>query len=127
MTRDESQAAHACALGGTMPENDYKIFFIANWNHAGTQKFISHQLHDDEETTLCGLKWSELKGDWQLVDVKKPNCVRCERSARMNTLKEYQWLANTLGKPVFLCSPQSSHLTINKADKGEAGANSEPA
>jgi|SaaInlStandDraft_3_1057020.scaffolds.fasta_scaffold66551_3 hypothetical protein len=52
-------------------------FCIANWNYAGTQKFISHKLKDDEETTLCGLKWSKLRGDWQIFYYPYPSCKKC--------------------------------------------------
>lgn len=53
------------------------MLIIGNYDLAGTEKFVSHLLRDDEQTTYCGLKFSKLKGDWQFEESSEFGCMRC--------------------------------------------------
>jgi len=54
---------------------------IANFDLAGTNKFIAHELDETEERTLCGLFWKDLKGQWEETGqtaYEFPGCLRCQ-------------------------------------------------
>ena len=55
------------------------MLIIGNYDLSGTNKFISHLLRDDEETTYCGLKFSALHGDWQFEENSEFGCLRCRK------------------------------------------------
>ena len=60
------------------------MLIIGNFDLSGTEKFCSHLLREDEETTYCGLKFSKLKGDWQFEESSEFCCVRCRRISATN-------------------------------------------
>lgn len=67
---------------------------IANYNLAGTSKLITHALRDDDETTYCGLKWSNLKGDWQETGGTNFSCKHCVKKFNAeNALTEDEFQA----------------------------------
>jgi len=59
---------------------------VANWNYAGTNKFCTHILGEDERTTLCGIKpfdtiKGKRRGDWQVgeEDNNFCGCIKCKK------------------------------------------------
>lgn len=59
---------------------------VGNYNYAGTSKFCTHILAEDERTTLCGIKPFEFvkgkrRGDWQVGedDNKYCGCLKCKK------------------------------------------------
>jgi len=57
-----------------------EMLIIANFDYAGTDKFISHAKIDGAKKTLCGLFMSERRGQWEFLDIKEPSCKRCKRA-----------------------------------------------
>jgi hypothetical protein len=57
----------------------------ANFDHAGSNKFISHLIDDwNPHHTRCGLPLEQLRGQWEMLDNKKqlPSCKNCLRSLK---------------------------------------------
>lgn len=55
------------------------MLIIANFDYAGTKKYKTHILLDDETRTACGLYMMERRGDWQVANVDEPDCKKCAR------------------------------------------------
>jgi len=54
---------------------------VANYDRAGTNRFCSHLLSEDETKTVCGIKCWDHKRDWQDTGDKDKyvGCLRCRR------------------------------------------------
>lgn len=65
---------------------------IANFAYAGTNKYVTHAITDDETKTLCGMDVDELierkTGEWELIVNSKAmynnepiiiGCLKCSR------------------------------------------------
>jgi len=59
------------------------MLLIGNYNLTNQKKFNSHALKEDDETTFCGLKFSKLRGDWQVLDEDMLGavlyCLNCKK------------------------------------------------
>lgn len=55
---------------------------LGNYNHAGTNRFVTHAMDNNCVTTLCGMSVPALmtrKGqEWDFCENEIPGCVKCQ-------------------------------------------------
>ncbi len=67
-------------LGNVEIPEKQKVLIMANFEHAGTERFVSHAMMANETITLCGLSLQDRPGQWEAVEVKQPSCSKCQKA-----------------------------------------------